>query len=52
MADAGITQAVLAQRCGIAANHLNAYVRARRSPNMWTMMVIDEALEELVDECS
>jgi hypothetical protein len=50
MADHKISQVVLAERCGIAPEHINAYIRARTKPTMWSMLLIDEALDELTHD--
>jgi DNA-binding phage protein len=51
MARHGITQAKLARRAGINAQMLNRYMRGAATPSLWTMVYLDEAMHELVDEC-
>jgi transcriptional regulator with XRE-family HTH domain len=48
----GITQAQLARRTGINAQQLNRYLRGAAQPSIWTMINLDEALFELMDECA
>jgi transcriptional regulator with XRE-family HTH domain len=50
MADHGISQAELARRSGIEAPNICAYMRGRVKPSLRTMLVLDEALSELINE--
>jgi transcriptional regulator with XRE-family HTH domain len=50
MADHGVTQAALSERSGVAAETVCRYLRGHRVPSLRNMVILDEALEELVDE--
>jgi transcriptional regulator with XRE-family HTH domain len=46
----GITQVQLAERAGIHKDHLNRLLCGRRGPTLMMQLLLDEALEQLIEE--
>jgi transcriptional regulator with XRE-family HTH domain len=47
-----ISQGALARRAGYHPSHVNHWLRGRKAPTMHSMVLLDEALTELIEEAT
>jgi transcriptional regulator with XRE-family HTH domain len=50
MAEHDITQQQLAKRSGYHASHVSSWLREKIEPQLKTMMFLDEAMDQLIDD--
>ncbi|MGE0278310.1 MAG: helix-turn-helix transcriptional regulator [Nitrospiraceae bacterium] len=48
--DAGLTQTALAAEAGFDLGHVNSWLNGRVVPSVKTMLILDEALERLLED--